>query len=63
LSFDRKDQLRLQVRDTLNYYIKADLDGNETIFKEVFENCNDAELKIVHDEMWALIKIIEDLPL
>ena len=58
---DRTKELRASVRGSLIYYLEEDLDNNEYLMKEVFEQCEtDADFKTVYAEMKAIIKLLEE---
>lgn len=49
-----------EVRKSLMYYIEQDLEGDELLMKEVYENCEGKkDLKLVEEELKAILEMIE----
>ena len=61
MSDDRKEELRAGVRGSLIYYLEEDLNNNEYLMKEVFEQCETAaDFETVYAEMKAIIKLLKE---
>lgn len=49
-------------RDAIIYALQRDLDGDEQIMKEVWEECEDQDdIKVGSDELKQVIKLIRSL--
>jgi hypothetical protein len=56
----REEKLRALARSQIRYCIQGDIDGGESLMKEVWEQCEDqAEIDVVTDELRRLAAAIE----
>ena len=54
--------IRRMTRDAIIYALQRDLDGDEQIMKEVWEECEDQDdIKVGSDELKQVIKLIRSL--
>lgn len=61
MDIERICKIRQAVRDTIIYYLKEDLRGNEYLMKNVWEECrNEDDDEAARKEMKQIIKYLEN---
>lgn len=55
----RELEIRIYVKDALIGALEEALTGSEAVFKEVWEECDNDDLKVADDEIARLLKLIK----
>lgn len=62
LTHDREMEIRHKVRKAILTALQRDLDGDEQIMKEVWEDCYKPEYAIAEDELKKVIEYLGRMP-